>query len=108
MAARNGHAEIIDALLEAGANVNHKKYDSETPLTMASWNGHLQIALALLAAGANVNHKKYLSDTPLTTLWRQGKVTRKLSSPYWAQELMLRTRNITRIQLSPCQQGTVT
>ena len=52
MAARKGQVEIVQALIDAGANVN-RGFD-ELPLHTASEEGHLEVVRLLLDAGANV------------------------------------------------------
>lgn len=60
LAAKNGHPEIVEILLAAGA-VNFEGINWETPLIFASIEGHVEIIDLLLAAGADINHpSKYL------------------------------------------------
>jgi uncharacterized protein len=55
-AVRQGFAESTDALLKAGADVNHASAgDGTTPLVMAVINGHFDLARSLLERGANPN-----------------------------------------------------
>ena len=54
-ASKNGHIEVVRALLEAGANVDHQDKYRYTALIWASYKGHIEIVRALLAAGANVD-----------------------------------------------------
>lgn len=55
-AAQSGHADILDLLLEAGAEVDPTtRIGSYTPLHIASGQGSSEIVAALLAAGADVN-----------------------------------------------------
>lgn len=56
-AARSGHLQIVERLIEAGTDVNMPAAPQEgkTALQAASENGHLEIIRALLTAGANVN-----------------------------------------------------
>lgn len=51
MAAQLGHLEIVQALINAGANVNA----SNTPLTLAAFYGHSAMVEVLVREGANVN-----------------------------------------------------
>lgn len=85
-----GHAEVVDALIEAGAEidvfaaaatgrtedlrraldadtVNSYSYDGWTPLHLAAFFGHLEPARLLLAVGADVGaaSKNSLANTPL-------------------------------------------
>src|SRR3989339_521673 len=64
VAAQNGHTQIVELLLAAGANVNSPRTDNGmTPLLIAAQNGHAQIMQLLLAAGANVDIQRTDSGT---------------------------------------------
>lgn len=55
-AARSGQAEVVHALVEAGANVNILGGDrAETPLHIATRHGHTGVILALLRRRADIN-----------------------------------------------------
>lgn len=55
-AARQGHAEAVEALLDAGAGVNQVSAASGTsPLLIAVMNGHFDLAKLLLDRGADPN-----------------------------------------------------
>ena len=64
-AVRNGHAEEVNALIVAGADVNAKGYNGNTPLHYAVRNGLAEIPNALIVAGADVNTKADDGETPL-------------------------------------------
>ena len=69
-AASGGHADIAAALLAAGASVNAKNENDETPLHFVALNfsvggGHASVVAALLAGGAEVNAKNEDDETPL-------------------------------------------
>ncbi len=70
-AALRGHKEIVDALLEKGADVNGRNSAEWTPLMHASLEGHLDIAKLLIEHGAEVNAKTYVSGTAL--MFASGK-----------------------------------
>jgi uncharacterized protein len=53
--AASGHAEIIRAVLAAGANVNATGRDGTTALYRAAANGHMAAVEALLNARAAVD-----------------------------------------------------
>src|SRR2546421_6358189 len=49
VAARHGHADILEFLLEHGADVNNcSNSDNVTPLHVALWAGHVEATMALL------------------------------------------------------------
>ncbi len=49
LAAKNGHVEVVRALLNAGANVNQTDKNGLTPLMKAAYRGHSRVIVALLA-----------------------------------------------------------
>jgi ankyrin repeat protein len=66
MAAREGHAEAVDVLLAAGADIDQPNVgDGTTPLLIATINGHFDLASSLLARGANPNLAGEAGATPL-------------------------------------------
>ena len=48
MAAKNGHSETVELLIDNGANVNVKTTFGYTPLHLAAKNGHPQTVQALI------------------------------------------------------------
>jgi ankyrin repeat protein len=65
-ATRQGYAESVDALLNAGADVNQiSAGDKSSPLLMAVINGHFDIAQTLINKGANVTAASHNGVTPL-------------------------------------------
>jgi ankyrin repeat protein len=58
-AARQGYVKSATALLDAGADINKKSADGNTPLLIALINGQFDVAMLLVEKGANA---KYLSD----------------------------------------------
>lgn len=67
LAARFGHLESLNALLEAGADPQQAGLTGyrTTPLIDASRGGHLAVAQALLAAGADVSQADGHGDPPI-------------------------------------------
>jgi ankyrin repeat protein len=64
-AAREGHKEVAELLIAAGAALNWKDKEGKTPLYHAARWGHTNIAALLIAAGADVNAKDDKGRTPL-------------------------------------------
>ena len=55
-ATRQGHIEVAEALLDAGADIDQVSGgDGSSPLVSAVQNGHFDLALVLIARGANPN-----------------------------------------------------
>lgn len=65
-AVRQGHADAVDALLAAGADVNQVSAgDHTSPLLMATINGHFDLAKHLLEKGADPKLASDAGTTPL-------------------------------------------
>ena len=64
-ASRNGHTEIVEMLINAGADVNAKNNDYTTALMDASTKRHTEVVRMLIDAGADVNAKNDFSNTAL-------------------------------------------
>jgi ankyrin repeat protein len=66
LAARQGHAEAVQALVEAGADINQPTSgDHVTPMLIATINGQFDIAHDLLTRGADANLAQDNGVTPL-------------------------------------------
>jgi hypothetical protein len=62
--------EVVRALLEAGAYVDHAlTTDGTTPLLVSGQNGHVEVVRALLEAGANVNQASSSTGGAATPLY---------------------------------------
>ena len=81
-----GHHEIIQTLIDAGADVNHQtgadvnhQKFGDTALMQAAERGHLEIVLDLsLMLGADVNHQNHFGQTALIRVayWGYLEITR--------------------------------
>jgi ankyrin repeat protein len=71
-----GHAETVDVLLAAGAEVSAPSRETMklTPLASALAAGHNQIARTLIEHGAHVNAKGDNDVTPLHTAAARGNI----------------------------------
>jgi len=65
IAASKGHAQAVDALIAAGAAVNHANTNGETALFKAADRGNRVIVLKLIEGGANIEAKDRGDNTPL-------------------------------------------
>jgi ankyrin repeat protein len=73
-AAANDHIEIVELLLEKGANVNQARQDGKTALMLAILFGKIQIIELLLEKGANVNQADQYGDTALIEAAANGNI----------------------------------
>jgi ankyrin repeat protein len=64
-AARQGHAEAVNSLLNAGTDIDQASADGTTPLFIAALNGHFDLALALIERGADPNLANDAGGAPL-------------------------------------------
>ena len=68
LAALEGFPEIVELLIQAGADVHCKNNDKDTPLTDAVENGHLEVVNLLLKAGADPRQSNAKGEEPLDLL----------------------------------------
>ena len=81
VASRNGHSDVVQLLLDHGADVNAKMQDHWTALHFASKFGRFEIVEALLKQGANVGMRNDSGRTAYQVASRYGerKIMRLLS-----------------------------
>jgi ankyrin repeat protein len=66
IAARQGSADAVQVLLDAGADINQRSAgDHITPIVIATLNGHFDLAKAMLDKGADPNFAEDNGVTPL-------------------------------------------
>ncbi len=71
-AAERGYDEIVELLLECGADVDAKDQNADTALLLASCYEHISTVKILLVYGANVNYEDQSGYTPLIWASKQG------------------------------------
>ena len=54
-AAREGHTDVVEVLLDGGASIDQRSGDGSTPLLMALLNGQFDLAMVLIRRGADPN-----------------------------------------------------
>ncbi len=65
LAACGGHLEIVEYLLDQGADRDKPNNDSNTPFHIAARYGHLEVVQCLMTYGADINAKNNNGQTPL-------------------------------------------
>ncbi|KAJ4230755.1 hypothetical protein NW757_013953 [Fusarium falciforme] len=71
-ASRNGHVEVVQALLKKGADIMAADKDKVTPLHLASWKGYVEVVKALLEKGVDFTVASKDGSTPLHLASRNG------------------------------------
>jgi len=75
VAAQEGHADILERLVRAGADINDTRDGNVSPpLSIASQMGHVDVVDRLLSLGANVNTKNPFGVTSLMMASGQGRI----------------------------------
>lgn len=73
-AVQSGDAEILNRLLAAGANIDERNDNADTPLTLATALGHEHLVIKLLYAGAAVDNPGRQDNTALQLATIAGNV----------------------------------
>ena len=71
-AAKEGHPEVVQVLIDAGADIDTKNRHGRSPLDFASRSGALEVVKVLVRAGARVNAIDYYVRTCLNLAARNG------------------------------------
>ena len=64
-AAVNGHADVVELLMELGADIQKEANDGWTPLHRAAYYGRVEMVRMLVMGGADVTRKTKAGETPL-------------------------------------------
>ena len=73
VAAGNGHLEIVELLLGAGASIDYENFYGETALVYACTNSHIQVMKVLIQRGAEVNVLTMLDQSLCAIALRSGR-----------------------------------
>lgn len=73
-AADKDQAEIVELLIEHGAEINGRSDAGDTPLHWAAFHGRISAATVLLAKGADINARDKDGNTPLHWAAARGHV----------------------------------
>lgn len=68
-----GNAQVVQWLIEHGADVNAKDTTGLTPLHIAAWYMATERAKVLLEAGATIDARDFFDDTPLHMAAMHGR-----------------------------------
>ena len=72
IAALEGHAGVVAALIKGGCDVDKANKNGFTPLYFAAWKGHGEVVAALIKAGCNVDKAHDNGATPLFIAAQKG------------------------------------
>lgn len=64
-AAENGRLEVVQSLVERGADLNRSTTEGNSPLGQAVADGHLEVVKYLVSKGASTTHNYKNGNTPL-------------------------------------------
>jgi len=105
-ASHHGHAEVIIALLAAGADKNKKNEKYGTPLHVASENGHVEVVKKLIEACGEVNTQRSSDgSTPLHCASYNGHVE-VITASQLEQTILSRIEGAERLlMLQGCTQS---
>ncbi len=73
LAARYGHVEVVEMLIDQGADVNISNITGWTPFLKAALGGHVGIMKMLLAKGADPRATNKKGQNALALAQQQGK-----------------------------------
>ena len=71
-ATRNGHADVVKALIDGGGGVNNIENGGNTPVHLAAFRGYLTVCKVLVENGADLDRRNNQNQTPLDMARRGG------------------------------------
>eukprot|EP01064_Diplonema_japonicum_P012432 TRINITY_DN1989_c0_g1_i2.p2 TRINITY_DN1989_c0_g1~~TRINITY_DN1989_c0_g1_i2.p2 ORF type:complete len:164 (+),score=44.95 TRINITY_DN1989_c0_g1_i2:1307-1798(+) len=72
LAAQKGVKEVLEVLCNAGARVEHRNEDGETPLMIAAIHNHAEAVEYLFAQGGNLDARNSTNETALILAVERG------------------------------------
>ncbi|MBN2329925.1 MAG: acyltransferase family protein [Candidatus Omnitrophica bacterium] len=75
-----GRAEMLELLIQHGANINGLNRDGSTALHTAAFMGHTECAERLIQNGANIHIRNVYGQTPIETLATDWNTTQFIAS----------------------------
>ena len=94
VACQNGHLEIVQYLVQNGAEVNARNNQKDTPLALACPGRHTDIVKFLMQNGANIDTVNQEGDSPLAIACKHGSLS--IVEHLVKNEAKLDTLNLTR------------
>ncbi|KAL3321260.1 hypothetical protein Ciccas_000058 [Cichlidogyrus casuarinus] len=72
-AAKNGHTNCVEILLDLGADVHRRNLDKMSALDCAAAEGHLKTIKLLVRNGAEINNQEVTKNTPIHHACKNGR-----------------------------------
>ena len=72
-AAQGGYLDVVEALVDAGAFLDMKSDDGNTPVHRAAWYGHVHVVTSLTSVGANLSLRNNNGETALHLAAARGR-----------------------------------
>jgi hypothetical protein len=73
----DGLLDLLQMLLDRGADIDHQNKIGDTPVLRAAWVGHYEVVKLLLDRGADVHHQNNNGDTLLLATASRGHLAKE-------------------------------